>query len=293
MILLDGNQTSARVRADIREKVLQSTGKGLRKPCLAAILVGNEGASETYVAHKVKDCADVGFTSILIRFDSEVTEQELLDKITELNQNPDVDGMIVQLPLPRHISEDRITQAILPEKDVDGFHPQNIGKMARNLPAHLPATPYGIIRLLEAYKIETSGKHAVVIGRSNIVGSPVSILLARNAYPGNCTVTLCHSKTPDFTRFTLEADIVVVAAGKKHLLTAHMLKPGAVVIDVGIHRTEAPETKSGYRLTGDVNPEGMDKVCAAFTPVPGGVGPMTRAMLLQNTLQAYLNTYED
>lgn len=287
MILLDGNQVAARVREEIRRQVAEQTASGKRKPCLAAVLVGNDGASETYVAHKVKDCASVGFDSRLIRRPESCTEAELLGIISELNADPAVDGMIVQLPLPKGISEEKIIQAIHPDKDVDGFHPYNIGRMVRNLPAHLPATPAGIIRLLKEYQIETAGKHAVVIGRSNIVGSPVSILLARNAVPGNCTVTLCHSRTQDMEGYILDADILVVAAGKKHLVQAGMIKPGAVVIDVGIHRMESTETKSGYRLTGDVNPEGLNAVCAAFTPVPGGVGPMTRAMLLENTFNAY------
>jgi methylenetetrahydrofolate dehydrogenase (NADP+)/methenyltetrahydrofolate cyclohydrolase len=288
MILLDGNKVSANVREDIRARTALHTSLGKRKPCLAAILVGNDGASETYVTHKVKDCEAVGFTSKLIRLPDTATEAELTTLIQMLNQDIEVDGMIVQLPLPRHIQEDRIIQMILPEKDVDGFHPWNIGLMARNLPAHLPATPAGILRILQAYQIETAGKHAVVIGRSNIVGSPISILLARNAYPGNCTVTLCHSKTREVEKYIQEADILVVAAGKKHLVQAHMIKRGAVVIDVGIHRMEKPETKSGYKLTGDVDPEGLSEVCTAFTPVPGGVGPMTRAMLLENTFNAYL-----
>ena len=288
MILLDGNKVSAEVREEIRIQTEAHIRLGRRKPCLAAILLGNDGASETYVAHKVKDCEAVGFTSKLIRLPDSTSEQELMNLIQNLNQDAEVDGMIVQLPLPRHIREEHIIQTILPEKDVDGFHPWNIGLMARNLPAHLPATPAGILRLLKSYQIETTGKHAVVIGRSNIVGSPISILLARNAYPGNCTVTLCHSKTQDMEAYIREADILVVAAGKKHLIQAHMIKPGAVVIDVGIHRMESPESKSGYKLTGDVNPEGLSEVCAAFTPVPGGVGPMTRAMLLENTFNAYL-----
>jgi len=292
MIVLDGNIVATAVREEIRTRVIDFAAQGKRNPCLAAILVGNDGASETYVAHKVKDCEAVGFTSRLIRLPATCTEQELLELIDALNADPLLDGMIVQLPLPNHIHEENIIQAILPAKDVDGFHPQNIGLMVRNLPSHLPATPSGIIRILKHYQIETAGKHAVVIGRSNIVGSPVSILLARNANPGNCTVTLCHSRTVGVEKYIQEADILVVAAGKKHLIQANMIKPGAVVIDVGIHRMEANDTKSGYRLTGDVNPEGIEAVCSAFTPVPGGVGPMTRAMLLENTLNAYRKQFE-
>jgi methylenetetrahydrofolate dehydrogenase (NADP+)/methenyltetrahydrofolate cyclohydrolase len=292
MILMDGNKVAALVREEIREQVQVHLAQGKRAPCLAAILVGTDGASETYVSHKVKDCAAVGFTSRLIRLPETCTEQELLALIETLNQDPELDGMIVQLPLPKSIREEKIVQAILPQKDVDGFHPQNIGLMARNFPAHLPATPAGILRLLKFYEIETSGKHAVVIGRSNIVGSPISILLARNSNPGNCTVTLCHSKTEDMTRYIQDADILVVAAGKKHLINVNMIKPGAVVIDVGIHRIESSETQSGYKLTGDVNPAGIEAVCSAFTPVPGGVGPMTRAMLLENTLNAYTQNIE-
>lgn len=274
------------MRTEISE-VVSSRPAGKRAPCLAAVLVGHDAASETYVAHKVKDCASVGFTSRMIRFDNTVTQAELMETIELLNADREVDGMIVQLPLPKHICEEEIIECIHPDKDVDGFHPRNTGRMMRNLPCHISATPAGILQLLDAYGIETAGKHAVVIGRSAIVGSPVSILLARNAAPGNCTVTLCHSRTPDVKAFTLQADILVVAAGKRHLIDASMVKPGAVVVDVGIHRIADDQKASGFRLTGDVHPEGLSEVASAFTPVPGGVGPMTRAMLLQNTLNAW------
>jgi len=291
MMILDGNQVSADIRKQIAQ-IVSERAPGSRPPCLVAILVGNDGASETYVSHKVKDCASVGYTSRLIRFEESVSQQTLMTTIEALNMDTEVDGMIVQLPLPKHIREEDIIECIHPNKDVDGFHPKNTGRMMRNLPAHVSATPAGIIALLRAYDIETAGKHAVVIGRSAIVGSPVSILLARNSSPGNCTVTLCHSRTKDLSAFTLQADILVVAAGKMHLVQADMVKPGAVVVDVGIHRISDPQKTSGFRLTGDVNPDGLENVASAFTPVPGGVGPMTRAMLLQNTLNAWQQYYE-
>jgi len=291
MIILDGNVTAEKIRDKIQGIVFQETSKGKRPPCLAAILVGNDAASEAYVSHKVKDCFIVGYTSRLIRMDADVTEAELLIEIQKLNADAEVDGIIVQLPLSKQIREEMVIEQIVPQKDVDGFHPQNLGRMVRNLPAHLPATPYGIITLLKSYEISTRGKHVVVIGRSHIVGSPISILMARNSDSGNATVTLCHSHTVDLESYVKAADILIVAAGKKHLIESHMLKPGSVVIDVGIHRLEDSTRKCGYRLTGDVNPEGIENVVSAFTPVPGGVGPMTRAMLLQNTLNAWMETH--
>src|ERR1041385_6563060 len=250
--IIDGKKISEDIQNEIAIEVQALVEQGRRIPHLAAILVGNDGASETYVGSKVKTCEKVGFKSTLVRMSSETSENELLAKIAELNYNDDIDGFIVQLPLPKHINEQKIIEAVDPKKDVDGFHPSNVGRMVLNLPCYLPATPYGILQLLERNKIETSGKHCVVIGRSHIVGSPMSILLTRNSYPGNCTVTVCHSRTPDISKFTLEADIIVVAIGKPNFLKANMVKEGVVVIDVGTTRMDAPGTKSGWKLFGDV-----------------------------------------
>jgi methylenetetrahydrofolate dehydrogenase (NADP+) / methenyltetrahydrofolate cyclohydrolase len=286
MILLDGKLVSEELKKQIAveaAELLEQTG---RKPHLVAILVGNDGGSETYVASKMRNCEKVGFKSSLIRYDETVSEQELLEKIKELNEDAGVDGFIVQLPLPKHINPDHITEAIDYKKDVDGFHPINLGRMQRNLPCFLPATPFGILLMLEFYGIETAGKNCVVIGRSNIVGSPMSVLMARNANPGNCTVTLTHSKTKDLKDFTLKADIVIVAIGKKNFLTSDMVKDGVVVIDVGMNREIAAETKSGFKLFGDVDFENVAQKSAFITPVPGGVGLMTIVSLLKNTLSA-------
>ena len=259
---------------------------GLKQPHLAAILVGNDGGSETYVASKIKACERVGFKSTLIRLPEYVTEEKLLNAVYELNNNQDIDGFIVQLPLPRHINEHKIIEAIIPSKDVDGFHPLNIGRMVLNLPCYVSATPYGIVHLLEKYNIETSGKHCVVIGRSHIVGSPMSILLAKNTALGNCTVTLCHSKTENLISHTLKADIIICALGSPEFLRAHMIKDGAVVIDVGTTRVESLDSKSGYKLKGDVKFDEVAPKCSYITPVPGGVGPMTIASLIKNTMIA-------
>lgn len=284
--LLDGKALSLTIQNEIAEEVKSLLSQGHRAPCLAAILVGADPASETYVGSKIKACERIGFKSKLVKFDSEVSEKELLDAIKKLNEDPEVDGFIVQLPLPKHISETKVIQSISPAKDVDGFHPESVGKMALNLPTFLPATPYGIIQLLERNKVETSGKHCVVLGRSHIVGSPVSILMTRNSYPGNCTVTVCHSKTKNLASFTKEADILIVAIGKPGFVTADMVKDGAVVIDVGIHRIDDPSRPTGYRITGDVVFEEVEKKASYITPVPGGVGPMTIASLLRNTILA-------
>jgi methylenetetrahydrofolate dehydrogenase (NADP+) / methenyltetrahydrofolate cyclohydrolase len=286
MIILDGKKVSADIKGEIAHEVKELMHYGRKVPHLAAILVGNNGASETYVAAKVKACEQTGFHSSLTRFPESVTEEELLNKIEEINNNHLIDGLIVQLPLPRHIDEDKITKAVNPEKDVDGFHPENVGKMVLGQPAFIPATPFGIMKLLERYDIATTGKHCVVIGRSNIVGTPMSVLMSRNAHPGNCTVTLCHSKTHDLRDYTLNADIIIVALGKPHFLTEDMVKEGAVVIDVGITRVISGETKTGFKLMGDVDYNQVAPKCSYITPVPGGVGPMTIAALLLNTLEA-------
>lgn len=286
MELIDGKVTARAYKEKIALEVEELKGEGKRSPHLAAILVGENPASVAYVNGKVKDCEEVGFTSTLIRLPETTSQEELLNKVDELNNNPEIDGFIVQLPLPSHIDEKTVTLAIDPAKDVDGFHPENVGRMALNLPTYLPATPHGILMMLEHYGIETSGKHCVVIGRSNIVGSPMSILMARNSNPGNATVTLTHSRTADLKAECLRADIVIAAIGKANFLTADMVKPGAVVIDVGINRVEDASRKRGYRLTGDVDFENVKEKASWITPVPGGVGLMTRVALLQNTLQA-------
>jgi len=284
MILLDGKKTANDIKEEIAVEVASLISAGGKKPHLAAILVGSDGASETYVNAKVKACNKVGFQSTLVRFTNDVTEEELLAEVEKINNNSDIDGLIVQLPLPKHIDEMKVTETILPSKDVDGFHPANIGRMALNLPAFLPATPAGILELLERYEVETSGKHCVVIGRSHIVGSPMSILMARNSNPGNCTVTLTHSRTKNLKEITKTADILIVALGKAEFVTADMVKKEVCIIDVGITRVKSDKTKSGWKLLGDVDFEKVKEKSSFITPVPGGVGPMTIAMLLKNTL---------
>jgi methylenetetrahydrofolate dehydrogenase (NADP+)/methenyltetrahydrofolate cyclohydrolase len=285
-ILIDGKKTAQDIKNEIAARVAEIKQEGGKRPHLAAILVGEDGASQTYVGAKVKACEEVGFTSTLVRLSAEVGEEELLRAVEEINQNPDIDGLIVQLPLPKNISVDKVTNRIRPEKDVDGFTPANVGRMTLNWPAYVAATPYGIIELLKRYQIETSGKHCVVIGRSHIVGSPMSILMARNGYPGNATVTLTHSKTENLADICKTADILIVAIGKPEFVTADMVKPGAVVIDVGIHRIADETKKTGFRLIGDVKYDEVAPLASAITPVPGGVGPMTIAALLYNTLQS-------
>lgn len=284
--ILDGKLISKQIQDEIAVEVKTLAVQGRKIPHLAAVLVGNDGASETYVSAKVKACEAVGFQSTLIRLSETVSEKGLLDKIQELNTDKSIDGFIVQLPLPKHIDETKVLEAIAPNKDVDGFHPQNVGRMVLNLPAYLPATPFGIMQLLKRYNIETSGKHCVVLGRSHIVGSPMSILMARNTSPGNCTVTLCHSRTKNLKEFTLKADILIVALGKPEFVTADMVKNGAVVIDVGITRVLSAKAKNGYKLLGDVNFNDVATKASYITPVPGGVGPMTIASLLVNTLKS-------
>lgn len=287
MLLLDGKTASAAVKNEIREETLQLLAAGKRAPHLAAILVGTNGASETYVASKVKNCEEVGFRSTLIRMDASVAEAELLNAIARLNADPGVDGILVQLPLPKQISEQKVIEAIDPAKDVDGFHPSSAGKLVQGLPSFIPATPYGIMLMLEQFDITTKGKHAVVIGRSNIVGRPMSILLSSNQKRGNCTVTICHSHTPNLKEICLQADIIVAALGRPEFVKADMVKEGAVVIDVGITRVDDPTAKKGFRIKGDVSFAEVAPKTSAITPVPGGVGLMTIAGLLKNTLQAY------
>lgn len=285
-ILIDGKLTSEQIKTEIAARVAEIKAEGGKIPHLAAILVGNDGASQTYVGAKVKACEQVGFQSTLVRLDAAVSEAELLQVVEDINTNPEIDGLIVQLPLPKHISVQKVTDKIKPEKDVDGFTPTNVGRMTLGWPAYVAATPYGIVELLKRYKIETAGKHCVVIGRSHIVGSPMSILMARNEYPGNCTVTLTHSRTQNLPEITKTADILIVAIGKPEFVTAEMVKEGAVVIDVGIHRVDDASKKSGFRLLGDVKFDEVAAKALAITPVPGGVGPMTIASLLFNTLLA-------
>ncbi|MBK5286087.1 MAG: bifunctional 5,10-methylene-tetrahydrofolate dehydrogenase/5,10-methylene-tetrahydrofolate cyclohydrolase [Bacteroidia bacterium] len=284
--IIDGKKISSEIQAEIASEVLFLKSQGNKVPHLSAVLVGNDGASETYVNGKVKACEKVGFKSSLHKLTDAVSEIDLLGKIYDLNNDSDVDGFIVQLPLPKHINVQKITEAISPSKDVDGFHPVNTGRMMQNIPCYLPATPYGILLLLERYKIDTSGKHCVVLGRSNIVGLPISILLARNSSPGNCTVTVCHSKTKNISEVTRSADIIVAAIGKQEFVTSEMINEGAVVIDVGITRIKSSETKSGFKLVGDVKFDEVAPKCSYITPVPGGVGPMTITALLKNTLSA-------
>jgi methylenetetrahydrofolate dehydrogenase (NADP+) / methenyltetrahydrofolate cyclohydrolase len=284
--LLDGKQTAQTIKNEIAEKVTLLKKEGKRAPHLAAVLVGDDGASQTYVNHKVKACEEVGFESTLLTYDSTITEEALLDVVNELNQNPEIDGFIVQLPLPKHISVDNVLQAIAPEKDVDGFHPINFGRMASNLPAYIPATPYGIMELIKRHHIQTRGKHCVVVGRSHIVGSPISILMGSANYPGDATVTLTHRHTENLSFHTKMADILIVAVGKPGLISADMVKEGAVVIDVGTTRVADASKKSGYSLKGDVIFDEVAEKASWITPVPGGVGPMTIAGLLWNTLLA-------
>lgn len=291
MKLLDGKHVSEQLKIEIAQEAAELLAKTGRKPHLVAILVGNDGGSETYVASKMRNCEKVGFKSSLVRYDNSVSEAELITKIKELNNDTCVDGFIVQLPLPQHINPETITEAIDYRKDVDGFHPINLGRMQRNLPCFLPATPYGILLMLQFYNIDTEGKNCVVLGRSNIVGSPMSILMARNSNPGNCTVTLAHSKTKNLKEITLNADIIIGAIGKKNFVTAEMVKPGAVIIDVGMNRETSAETKSGYKLYGDVDFEAVAQKCSYITPVPGGVGLMTIVSLLKNTLAAAKGEY--
>ncbi len=286
MQILDGKLVSQAVKDDLKIKTTQLREQGRKIPHLAAILVGNNGASETYVASKVKSCEEIGFRSTLLRLEEQVSEEELLQHIQRLNQDADIDGILVQLPLPRHIREQQVIDTIDADKDVDGFHPVSVGRMVQGLPSFLPATPYGILLLLEHYKIDTKGKHAVVIGRSNIVGRPISILLNRNAYPGNCTVTVCHSHTPNLKDICLQGDIIIAALGKPEFLTADMVKPGAVVVDVGITRVKDETKKSGFAIKGDVDFSNVAPKTSYITPVPGGVGPMTIAALLMNTFNS-------
>jgi methylenetetrahydrofolate dehydrogenase (NADP+) / methenyltetrahydrofolate cyclohydrolase len=286
MILLDGKATAMAIKQEIASQVALLKEKGRKTPHLAAILVGNDGASETYVGSKVKTCHEIGFHSSLIRFDSSVSEEKLLDKIKQINDDEEIDGLIVQSPLPEHISFSRVTETIHPAKDVDGFHPVNSGRLMQGKPAFIAATPKGIITLFERYNIETTGKNCVIIGRSNIVGMPVSILMVRNAKPGNATVTICHSKTRDLKAHCLNADIIIAALGQPGFLKSDYVREGAVVVDVGITRITDPSRKAGFRLQGDVDFDQVAPKCSYITPVPGGVGPMTIAGLLQNTLMA-------
>lgn len=285
MVVLDGKATSAQIRAELAEKVKVLKAEGKKVPHLAAILVGEDGASRTYVNAKVRDCEEVGYGSTLIKLPEETSESELLKAIHKLNNDEDVDGYIVQLPLPKHIDETNVLLAIDPKKDVDGFHPENVGKMTLNLPTYIPATPQGIVEILRRYNVPTEGKDCVVIGRSQIVGSPMSILLSQHNYPGNCTVTLCHSRTKNLKEVCKKADIIVAALGQPGFVTADMVKEGACIIDVGITRVEDASKKNGFRLLGDVDYDAVAPKCSFITPVPGGVGPMTRAALMLNTMK--------
>jgi methylenetetrahydrofolate dehydrogenase (NADP+)/methenyltetrahydrofolate cyclohydrolase len=286
MELLDGKIASKAIKDVLTLDVAQLIAEGKKIPHLAAVLIGNNGASETYVGAKVKACAEIGYRSTLIRLEDNISENRLLTVIGDLNNDPDVDGILVQLPLPRHISDEKVINAIDPSKDVDGFHPENVGRLVQGLPAYIPATPHGILLLLEHYKIATRGMHAVVVGRSNIVGRPMSILLSGNTKPGNCTVTLCHSQTRDIAGLCRQADIIVAALGRPEFITAPMVKEGAIVIDVGITRVADSTKKSGFSLKGDVKFDEVAPLCSYITPVPGGVGPMTIAALMKNTLTA-------
>ena len=287
MQLIDGKLLSETIKGEIKEEVDKILASGQRAPHLVAVLVGENPASQSYVRSKVRSCDQVGFASTLIHKEATITEDEVLGIVSDLNNDPEVDGFIVQLPLPDHIDPDKVTMAIDPKKDVDGFHPVNLGRMTIGLPAFLPATPYGILQMLERYNIETSGKECCVLGRSNIVGTPISILLSRKANPGNCTVSLCHSRTPNIADYTRRADIIIAALGIPEFLKEDMVKDGVVVIDVGINRVDAPERKRGYKLVGDVDFEAVAPRCSYITPVPGGVGLMTVTSLLMNTLKAY------
>lgn len=286
MEILDGKATAAAIKKEIADKVAAMTAEGHRAPHLAAILVGHDGGSETYMASKVKACEECGFRSTLIRFEDDVTEQQLLDTVRQLNEDPDVDGFIVQLPLPRHIDEQKVTEAVDPDKDVDGFHPVNVGRLSIGLPGFVSATPAGIIELLRRYDVPTRGKHCVVLGRSNIVGKPMATLMMQKSYPGNCTVTVCHSATPNIADYTRQADIIIAAMGQPEFVKADMVKDGAVVVDVGTTRVPDAMRKSGWRLCGDVDFANVAPKCSFITPVPGGVGPMTIVSLMLNTLKA-------
>jgi methylenetetrahydrofolate dehydrogenase (NADP+)/methenyltetrahydrofolate cyclohydrolase len=286
MELIDGRALAKTIKSELAEEVSKITAAGQRPPHLAAVLVGDDPASQAYVRNKVRSCEKVGFASTLVKREADITEAELLQIVEDLNQDPEIDGFIVQLPLPDHIDADKVTLAIDPKKDVDGFHPVNFGRMAQGLPSYLPATPYGILIMLERYAIETEGKHCVVVGRSNIVGTPMSILLSRKAKVGNCTVTITHSRTKDLAAETRRADIIVAAIGRANMITADMVKEGVVIIDVGINRVDDPSREKGYRLVGDVDFESVAPKSSYITPVPGGVGQLTVTSLLMNTLKA-------
>jgi methylenetetrahydrofolate dehydrogenase (NADP+)/methenyltetrahydrofolate cyclohydrolase len=287
MKIIDGKETARQIKLEIAAEVAAIIDKGIDGPHLAAVLVGDDPASQTYISGKEKACREVGIISSLYKLPETVSEKELLDVISYLNNDDLINGFIVQLPLPKHIDEKKVINRILPAKDVDGFHPENFGRMALNLPAYIPATPFGIIQLIEKYKIETSGKNCVVLGRSHIVGLPVSILLSRKTYPGDATVTVCHSRTPNLKEISKNADILIVAMGQQEFVTKDMVKEGAVVIDVGIHRIEDAKTKSGFKLIGDVKFDEVSQKASYISPVPGGVGPMTIVSLLLNTMKAY------
>jgi len=286
MQLIDGKKIASEIKSEIALEVRQMKDKGFKAPHLAAVLVGHDGASETYVAGKVKACEEVGYKSTLVRYEDDVSEETLLETVGELNRNPDIDGFIVQLPLPDHISEQKVIEAIDPRKDVDGFHPINLGRMVIGLPGFISATPAGILELIRRYKIPTSGRNCVVVGRSNIVGKPMSILLSLKTYPGDATVTVCHSRTKDLPGMIRSADIIIAALGKPEFITGNMVRDGAVVIDVGITRVPSANTRSGFKLIGDVKFDEVAPKCSFITPVPGGVGPMTIVSLLKNTLIA-------
>lgn len=287
MQILDGKKVSGAVKDDLRAAMIELGDRQVEAPHLAAVLIGNNGASETYVASKIKNCAEVGFRSTLVRLEETASEEEILSAIEKLNADPAVNGILVQLPLPGHVSEEKVINIVHPEKDVDGFHPVNAGKLMLGNPSFIPATPFGIMLMLEHYDIETAGKHAVVIGRSNIVGRPMSVLLSLNASPGNCTVTVCHSRTKDLAEICRTADIIVAALGKPGFLTADMVKENAVVVDVGITRVSDPSKKSGFAIRGDVDFDSVAPKTSFISPVPGGVGLMTIAAVLKNTWKAY------
>ena len=288
MLKLDGTLASKAVKEQLKQQTLLLKQDGSRAPHLAAVLIGSNGASETYVSSKVKSCGEIGYDSTLVRFDETISEQELLDKIAELNEDNSIDGILVQLPLPKHISEAKVINAVSPLKDVDGFHPVSVGRMVQGLETFIPATPYGIMLMLEHYNLETKGKHAVVIGRSNIVGRPMSILLSSNTKYGNCTVTICHSHTHNLKEICLQGDIIIAALGRAEFVKADMVKSGAIVIDVGITRVDDASAAKGYRIKGDVDYADVATVAGGISPVPGGVGPMTIAGLMKNTMDAYL-----
>lgn len=286
MQVLDGNLVSQATKDELKIKVAQLVVEGKKIPHLAAVLVGSNGASETYVGSKVRTCEEIGYKSTLVRLEEDISENKLLGIIEDLNNDPDIDGILVQLPLPKHISDEKVINTIDPAKDVDGFHPVSVGRMVQGLSTFIPATPHGVMLMLEHYKVDTKGKHAVVIGRSNIVGRPMSILLSANTNPGNCTVTICHSHTKNLKELCLSADVIVAALGRPEFVTADMVKEGAVVIDVGITRVEDPTKKKGYSIKGDVKFDEVSPKCSFITPVPGGVGPMTIAALMKNTYRA-------